>query len=167
VAAALLAPLQGLIAGLVGMDAAPIAIAAYSRYYGDPKRVTANTAATALLVSLATLLCYSRSIAGANEASMTTILLLVAVAGVSGGVTGAKLMHRVQPVTVKRVLEILLVLASAEVYIKILYATVNSIEELTIINTLLSTWILYLLAGRKYYLHQTKRASRLQTGLRV
>ncbi|MCE4619801.1 MAG: hypothetical protein F7C33_02135 [Desulfurococcales archaeon] len=56
---------------------------------------------------------------GSELRSLGTLMLLVALAGALGGVTGARLMHRVQPSMVKKILIALLVLASLEVYIKI------------------------------------------------
>jgi uncharacterized membrane protein YfcA len=120
-----LAAVQGLIAGLIGMDAAPIAILAYSAIHRDPKRVSANTAATALIVSATALTFYARrlySLAAPSPAS----LAMVGAMGLLGGVTGVSLMHRVKPSTVRTGMKALLGIAAAEVYAKVLMASYAS-----------------------------------------
>ncbi len=70
VKAYMLAPLQGFIGGLIGIDAAPIAILAYLMLWGDPKKASANTAITALAVSFTALLLYRGAAVSVYPASL-------------------------------------------------------------------------------------------------
>jgi uncharacterized membrane protein YfcA len=138
-----LAATQGLIAGTIGMDAAPIAILAYSTLHSNPKIISANTAATSLLVSMTTWILYVHAfyqIASPNIIS----LIIIALSGLLGGVTGAKLMHIFKPASVKLGMKILLSLATLEVYLKILSMTFTNMEMLITTQTTIITTILIL-----------------------
>ena len=107
---------EGFIAGLIGMDAAPIAILAFAYIYESSKDISANTAATALGVSFFTLLLYS--IAFHNLAIDPILLAAVVIAGFFGGITGALLMHRINRKYVRYTIIGILILAFVEIVAK-------------------------------------------------
>ncbi|BEP17842.1 hypothetical protein PYJP_11940 [Pyrofollis japonicus] len=118
--AAALGAAEGVIAGLIGMDAAPIALIAYSYLHNDPKKISANTAATALIVSATAFTTYLYALHTTHGISIGyTAVLLVMAAGAAGGATGAKLVHRVKPVHVRATMIAVLSLALAEIAAKI------------------------------------------------
>ena len=115
---AVLGAVEGFTAGLIGMDAAPIALIAFSFLFTNPKKVSANTAAAALVISAATLTTYYFMLP--TIPLSTPLLIAVATAGLLGGVTGAFLMHRVNPKVVRYTMLGILVLAFGEIFAKIL-----------------------------------------------
>ncbi len=127
----LLGAIEGFTAGLVGMDAAPIALIAFSYLFGDPKKVSANTAATALVVSAITLLTYTLLLPQMPMALDT--LAVIATAGFLGGITGALLMHRIKPSYVRYTILAILSLAFVEIAVKIFGAKVP--ESLYYVST--------------------------------
>jgi uncharacterized membrane protein YfcA len=119
-AAAVLGAVEGLTAGLIGMDAAPIALIAYSYMHSNPKRISANTAAAAFIVSSAAFAAYiytlhSIGMPGINMVALASVM----AAGAAGGATGAKLVHRVKPLHVKYTMLTVLSVAPAEIAAKI------------------------------------------------
>ncbi|MBP1912158.1 sulfite exporter TauE/SafE family protein [Thermococcus stetteri] len=118
----LLGAVEGFTAGLIGMDAAPIALIAFSYLFGNPKKVSANTAATALGVSSVTLLTYLALLPSIPIATGT--LVAIATAGFLGGVTGAVLMHRIKPLYVRYTMLAILGLAFIEIAAKIFTAEI-------------------------------------------
>ncbi len=114
---AILGAIQGLTAGLIGMDAAPIALIAFSFLFTDPKKVSANTGAAAFGVSATALVTYLILLPSIPLKTMT--LVTVATAGLLGGITGAFLMHRVKPIYVKYTMLGILLVAFTEILIKI------------------------------------------------
>jgi uncharacterized membrane protein YfcA len=156
----MLAALQGVIAGIIGMDAAPIAILAYSALTGNPKRVSANTAATALFVSSAALALYLHALAQ-HAALPAALLAATAAAGLLGGVTGAKLMHRISPARVRQVMVALLALATIEVYAKILSMSLGNSGLLAATQAaILAAVIALLLHSRRSRAQKTKEMAR-------
>jgi uncharacterized membrane protein YfcA len=109
--------LEGFIGGLIGMDAAPIAIIAFSYIFSNSKKISANTAAVALGVSTTTLITYSLMLP-AISVNMW-ILLSVATAGLLGGITGALLMHRIKQIYIRYTMIGILALAFVEIFVKI------------------------------------------------
>jgi uncharacterized membrane protein YfcA len=121
----LLGAVEGFTAGLIGMDAAPIALIAFSYLFGDPKKVSANTAAAALGVSSVTLLTYLALLPSIPIATGT--LVTIATAGFLGGITGALLMHRIKPLYVRYTMLAILSLAFVEITEKIVTARVPEV----------------------------------------
>ncbi len=117
IATVVLGALEGFIAGLIGMDAAPIALIAFAYLFDNPKKISANTAATALGVSTTALLTYYVMLPSVPIAAGT--LIGVVTAGFLGGVTGAFLMHRVKPRHVRYTMLAILALAFVEIFAKI------------------------------------------------
>jgi uncharacterized membrane protein YfcA len=115
----ILGSLQGFIGGLIGMDAAPIALIAYTYFFSDPKKISANTAASALGVSTTALLTYL--VLGGLPNIEWTSLVIVGLAGLLGGVTGSSLMHRANIVYVKYTIVAVLGFAFAEITAKTLF----------------------------------------------
>ncbi len=114
----ILGAVEGFIAGLIGMDAAPIALIAFSFLFDNPKKVSANTAAAALGVSATALVTYYLMLP--KIPLSTTMLIAVATAGLLGGITGAFLMHRVNQKYVRYTMLGILILAFAEIFVKII-----------------------------------------------
>jgi len=112
----LLGTFQGYLAGLIGMDAAPIAILAYSLITKDPKKVSGNTSVTALLISATALLPY---FIGIPHSVTVSTMLIVGLSGLLGGITGTLLMHVMSKNKVRLAIAVLLVIAAAEVLMKI------------------------------------------------
>ncbi|ACS33342.1 sulfite exporter TauE/SafE family protein [Thermococcus gammatolerans] len=117
-----LGAVEGFTAGLIGMDAAPIALIAFSYLFRNPKKVSANTAATALGVSGVTLLTYVLLLPKIPIAIET--LAAVGTAGFLGGITGSLLMHRIKPLYVRYTMLAILSLALVEIVMKIFEANV-------------------------------------------
>ncbi len=109
---------EGFIAGLIGMDAAPIALIAFSFIFDNPKKVSANTAAAALIVSSTALISYYLMLP--KIPISTHMLLFIAIAGLLGGITGVFLMHRVKPILVRYTMLGILILAFFEILTKII-----------------------------------------------
>ncbi|MFA4639822.1 sulfite exporter TauE/SafE family protein [Pyrococcus kukulkanii] len=138
----LLGAIQGFTAGLIGVDASPIAIIAFSYLFRNPKKVSANTAATALGVSGVTLLTYALLLPRIPIATET--LLTVATAGFLGGVTGTLLMHRVKPPYVRYTTMALLSLATVEITAKILTANVPETLHILSVGVVVSGFLAFL-----------------------
>ena len=114
----ILGAVEGFIAGLIGIDASPIALIAFSFLFDNPKRVSANTAAAALGVSATALVTYYLMLPKITLS--TTMLIAVATAGLLGGITGAFLMHRVNQKYVRYATLGILVLGLGEIFVKML-----------------------------------------------
>jgi uncharacterized membrane protein YfcA len=112
----ILGSFQGFIGGLIGMDAAPIALIAYTYFFSDPKKISANTATSALGVSTTALLTYL--VLGGFPTMEWTSLVMVGLAGLFGGVTGSLLMHRANIVYVRYTIVAVLGFAFAEITAK-------------------------------------------------
>lgn len=125
-----LGAVEGFTAGLIGMDAAPIALIAFSYFSRNPKKVSANTAATALGVSSVTLLTYTIMLPKIPIAMET--LVAVGTAGFLGGITGSLLMHRIKPLYVRYTMLAILSLALVEIVKKIF--EVNVPETLHVLS---------------------------------
>ncbi|MDV3103511.1 sulfite exporter TauE/SafE family protein [Thermococcus waiotapuensis] len=126
VTTAALGALEGFIAGLIGMDAAPIALIAFAYLFDNPKKISANTAATALGVSTTALLTYYIMLPSVPIETGT--LIGVVTAGFLGGITGVFLMHRVKPNYVRYTILAILGLAFIEVLTKIV-ASAGQVSE--------------------------------------
>jgi uncharacterized membrane protein YfcA len=109
--------LEGFIGGLIGMDAAPIAIIAFSYIFDNPKKISANTATVALGVSATTLITY-RLMLPTMLINMWT-LLAVTTAGLLGSITGVLLMHKIKQIYIRYTMIGILTLAFVEIFIKI------------------------------------------------
>lgn len=109
--------LEGFLGGLIGLDASPIAIIAFSYIFDNPKKISANTATVALGVSATTLIIY-RLMLPTISINMWT-LLAVTTAGLLGGITGVLLMHRIKQIYIRYTTIGLLALALVEIFIKI------------------------------------------------
>ncbi len=114
--------IQGYLGGFIGMDAAPIALLAYASLYTDSKKVSANTAASALIVSSEALILYylGMRMRNGNMGSGLTDMAIVAIAGILGGITGVALMHKISKTKVKLIIQIILVVAIVEILVKII-----------------------------------------------
>jgi uncharacterized membrane protein YfcA len=113
----LLGAIEGFIACLIGMDAAPIALIAFAYIFDEPRKISANTAATALGVSTAALITYY--IILPSVAIDFSLLAGVVIAGFLGGITGAFLMHRINPKYVRYTMLAILALALFEISFKV------------------------------------------------
>ncbi len=113
----LLGAFEGYLAGLIGMDAASIAILARLLSTNNPKKVSASTSATALLVSATALLLY---IIGAEHNIAATVILVAGLSGFLGGIAGTLLMHRMPEKRVKQAIAVLLALAAVEILVKMM-----------------------------------------------
>ncbi len=121
----ILGALEGFIAGLIGMDAAPIAIIAFAYMFENSKEISSNTAATALGVSFTTLIVYL--LLFPKIAIDPNLLIVVAFAGFLGGITGVLLMHRIQRKYVRYTILGILALALVEILVKISLAKAGSL----------------------------------------
>ena len=137
-----LGAVEGFTAGLIGMDAAPIALIAFSYLFRNPKKVSANTAATALGVSGVTLLTYT-IILPKIPIEMET-LVAIAVAGFLGGITGTLLMHRVKPLYVRYTMLAILSLALVEIVMKILTANVPETLHVLSVGIVVGAFLAFL-----------------------
>ncbi len=115
---AVLGAIEGYLAGFIGMDAAPIALLAYASVYNDPKKISANTAATALIVSTIAWILYS--IDGKDIGIGLVLIAAVLLSGILGGITGAVPMHKISKHKVKIIIESILLLAIIEILAKII-----------------------------------------------
>ena len=138
----LLGAVQGFTAGLIGVDASPIAIIAFSYLFRNPKKVSANTAATALGVSGVTLLTYALLLPRIPIATGT--LAAIATAGFLGGITGTLLMHRVKPLHVRYATMGLLSLATVEIIAKILTANVPETLHVLSVGAVVGAFLAFL-----------------------
>jgi uncharacterized membrane protein YfcA len=144
----LLGAVEGFTAGLIGMDAAPIALIAFSYLFGDPKKVSANTAAAALGVSSVTLVTYL--ILLPSIPIPTGTLVAIATAGFLGGITGAVLMHRIKPLYVRYTMLAILSLAFIEITEKIFTARVPETLYAVSVGTVIAGLLAFLYGtGRK------------------
>jgi len=137
-----LGAVEGFTAGLIGMDAAPIALIAFSYLFRNPKKVSANTAATALGVSGVTLLTYALLLPKIPIAMET--LVAIAVAGFLGGITGTLLMHRVKPLYVRYTMLAILSLALVEIVMKILTANVPETLHVLSVGIVVGAFLAFL-----------------------
>jgi uncharacterized membrane protein YfcA len=116
----LLGSIEGLIAGLIGMDATPIAIIAYSYLHNNPKKISANTAVTALIVSATALTMYIYALSSRGMMSVNyTYLVAITLVGALAGLTGAKLVHVIRSIYVHYTMISVLMLALIEILVKI------------------------------------------------
>ncbi len=148
----ILGAVEGFIAGLIGMDAAPIALIAFSFLFDNPKRVSANTAAAALGVSATALVTYYLMLPKIPLSTM--MLIAVATAGLLGGITGAFLMHRVNRKYVRYTMLGILILAFAEIFVKIIlmgHMVSQALYMGSVISVLVGMAVFLALGVRSHY----------------
>ena len=131
------------------MDAAPIALIAFSYLFGNPKKVSANTAAAALGVSSVTLVTYLALLPKIPIATGT--LVTIATAGFLGGITGVFFMHRIKPLYVRYTMVAILSLAFVEITEKIVTAKVPGTLHILSIGTVILGLFAFLYGtGKKF-----------------